>query len=157
LAAASAGPDGALVLWDLDTGKELWRSAVAKFGDGAGTVFFFPHGKQQVLLGCESTALGKGVAPVVLHALTGQAPFGCVLVKPGTAALSPDGELLALGDGSGPVHLRDSMGRLVRSWNGANGVTALAFLPGGTKVLVADGGQAICILDATNGKEGTAF
>jgi hypothetical protein len=97
-------------------------------------------------------------------AATGQGIFGAIFRKPSSAlAFSPDGRVLAVGDDSGPVHLLytpNKMGGAQRKlpfWSGTRAITALAYLPGGIKVAVADGGKAVRLLDASNGKEEAAF
>jgi DNA-binding beta-propeller fold protein YncE len=158
LVATSSGEGGAVIAWHRDTGKPLWRYADPKLGGWPGAVRFSPDG-QRVVASSERSALGVGSSVVVLEAGSGKEFYGFVLKGPATAAaFSPDSNLLAVGDTSGPIHLMDYAGRrTVRYWNGRAAVTGLVFLPGGTKVAAADGSKAVRILDAKTGAEKSAF
>jgi WD40 repeat protein len=157
LVATSSGEGGAVIAWDRDTGKPLWRYADPKAGGWAGAVLFSPDGNR-VVAGSEKSALGVGSAVVVLVAGSGEVFFGRVLKGPATAlAFSADGELMAVGDATGPIHLMDSAGGAVRHWNGRGAVTALAFVPGGARLAAIDDGKAVRSLDLTSGQEQPAL
>src|SRR5262249_6508696 len=74
-------------------------------------------------------------------------------------AISPDSKLLAVG-GGGSIQLVDlPTGRVLRDPLGLPGedaVTAMAFL-GNTRVVAADGGKRLRVLDTSTGKEERAF
>jgi RNA polymerase sigma factor (sigma-70 family) len=162
VAASSAGKGGALIFWDATTGKELWREP----DDVTGAVAFAPDGK--------TVAAGYGSRLVSrMDAHTGR-EFSFFFERnsgPGAAtavAFSPDGKALALGFED--VYLMRVPGfdqlrnmripgfEQVRKWKGGAGlISALAFLPGGAKILAADETGAVRILDVSTGKEEAAF
>jgi RNA polymerase sigma factor (sigma-70 family) len=150
LVAAATGKAGAVIAWDASNGKLL--SATRQLG-GADAVAFAPDGQQVVVV--SQTDIGAIYAPKTgAMSAVFKFPRGA---GPAAAAISPDGKYLALG-GAGRVHLCDATNcALLREWPGKGAMVALAFLPGGTKVAVADGGKAVRVLDVAGGKEETAF
>ena len=155
LAAVSGGKKGAIIAWEVVTGKQLWWNASTPPGQnlgGGGAVAFVPDGKTVVAGLTEGVTVAFSSEGMILFAFQGQRGGATAL------ACSPDGKFLVLGDEGGTVGVLDSAsGRLLRSWRGKRPVTAVAFFPEGTRLATADGGKAVRILDVSNGKEETGF
>jgi RNA polymerase sigma factor (sigma-70 family) len=154
LAVLSSGADGALIVWDADKGKLLWRGTSGQKGGGAGAVAFSSSGTLVAAqFGGGFTSVfdvASGRVVFVLKLPTGQGRE--------TLAFSPDGRSLAIGDGSGSVHLVNSQnGAVTLKWKGNRPIQALTFLAGGAKLAAADGGRAVRLLEVASGNETTAF
>jgi WD40 repeat protein len=153
LAALSGGDDGALIVWDADTGKALWRSPPGPKGAlASGAVAFSPDGKfvaAQVDNFTKMFDVASGMLTFVLRLPEGKAPA--------MLAFAPTGTTLAIADGSGAVLLADSpSGRILSKSPGQRPVAALAFLSE-AKVAAADGGRALRVLQVDSGKEEAAL
>jgi RNA polymerase sigma factor (sigma-70 family) len=154
LAVLSVGADGALIVWDANKGKVLWRGTSGQKGGGGGAVAFSANGTHVAAqFGGGFTSVfdvASGRLVLVLRLQIGQGRE--------TLAFSPDGRTLAIGDGSGSIHLVDSQnGAVSAKVSGKRPILALTFLAGGAKLAVADGGRAVRLLDLAVGKENTAF
>jgi WD40 repeat protein len=128
---ASAGRDNRIVLWELPQGRR--RPARLAHSDVAHDVGFTPDGGTLVSVGSDGMARFWDVASgaEVAHCHSPADPLAL--------ALSPDGNLLAMGGYGGRVSLRAGRGRggptteLPVSWT----VRALAFAPSGAQLVAA--------------------
>jgi RNA polymerase sigma factor (sigma-70 family) len=154
LVAVSAGKGGALITWDVTTGKDVvvWRYDAVRAGLRA--VAFGPDGKRAAAVNDSGLFVGCGVANRSVDCERQLLELRMVTA----AAFSPDGRALAVGDAAGTVLALDAeYGRTLESWQVGKGtVTALAFLPGG-KIAAADQGKAVRILQASKAKAEIAF
>jgi RNA polymerase sigma factor (sigma-70 family) len=154
LAALSAGNQGALTVFEVKTGKPLWRGGAKPKGAGAATAALAvsPDGKRLAVLsgGVQGYDLATGRLFFVL-----QLPAGKGMGK-GAVAYSPDSQVLAVTDGAGQVLLVDSRTGNVTKLANPLQAQALAFLSN-TKLAAADGGWAVRLVDMTTNKESTAF
>lgn len=143
----TAGDDGQLVLWDIDT-----ATAKLRFNERSGRIRsaeFSSNGARIV------TAADNGAA-TIWNAANGEMEreFGVGGTALNCAALSPDESLLIAGDADNNVHV----------WNVENGepkpnfsghtaeITAVAFSPDGSRILTAARDNLVKIWDVT-GKE----
>jgi WD40 repeat protein len=145
---ATAGADGAVILWDADTGAQL-----CTLGGHSGAlcgVAFSPDGKRLLSAG------GQRPGEVRLwDVVTGreecawQAPFGI-----GAMALSPDGKRLALGGADGTVRIWESgTGKELFSCVGHKSeVTEVAF-GGDGRLLASADNQTVKVWRASDGRE----
>jgi dipeptidyl aminopeptidase/acylaminoacyl peptidase len=147
---ATAGPDknGAVQMWDLATGKVVWKTAA---GQGAITSLAFTPDGGRVAVGNDDRSLcvldaGRGLMMLMARGHTGAVT---------TVAISPDGRTLASGGADNNVQLWEpATGRLLRRFQGHNkGVECVAFSPDGK--LLATGGQdkVVRLWDLATGKE----
>jgi RNA polymerase sigma factor (sigma-70 family) len=151
LGAVIAGArDDALIVFDVETGKALWRSKPGPKGKGgaSGAVAFSPDGK--------SVAARLGGSVIQMFDVARGGIFFALQLPgdqgPSTVAFAPDGNSLAISDGSGSVLLVDpQVGRVLAKWTGRRPATSLAFLHG--KVAAADGGRALRMFDFKTDKE----
>jgi WD40 repeat protein len=148
LLVASAGADGTARVWDVTTGKQLYR---LELNDGvAAGVAFYPDGKRLVTLGSTTGRVWDLATGMELFRLAApKSHFRCV-------TFSPDGKVLATG------------GQVVRLWDPATGkelntglghrdeIMAVAALPRG-EVLTAGWDHTIRRWDAHAGKELATF
>jgi RNA polymerase sigma factor (sigma-70 family) len=164
LATASMGTQGEVIFWDPATGQEQLRRHPNQSGWPG--VAFSPDGKRIVVV---VSNVEFGTMSTSHDPTSGETLFACGLhgaTRTPVVAFSDDGKLQAVGTDHGRVYLRSPkdgtpVGVAKHSEaafnEGRGDVSALAFLPGGTQLAVADGDKAIRILDVTNGKQGTAF
>jgi WD40 repeat protein len=162
---ASIGMFGELLVWDVTTGKELWRffKKEERF-HGVSSAAFSPDGKLLALCCGDKTVR-------VLDAATGQeqqkfdAAAGLEQQKPNQTAglmarlvFSPDGKRLAAGGEGRSVLVWDlESGKALGEWGDFKHVVSLAYSADG-KSLVAlgrhdDHRQTLCRWDAATGKE----
>jgi WD40 repeat protein len=157
LATHSTGKYGWLVFWDAINGRGDWSQCrnQLRLRDEGGAVAYSADGKMVV------AGFGGGITVVIENRTLAKDVYS---VKGpngrATVAISPDSKLLAVGNG-GSIQLVDlPTGRVLRNPLGlraSDAVTSMAFLRGGTKVVTADGGKGIRVLDTTTGNEERAF
>jgi RNA polymerase sigma factor (sigma-70 family) len=165
----SGGNDGMVRIWERATGKEL-RSFQAHGGSTVRCVAVSPDGKILATGGG-----GNGDRTLVLWDLaTGKELFSPAGTGFGIlcVAFSPDGKILASGSnflgrfGSPPdVRLGEAGGRVVRLWDVGtgkelqtlegheNGVSAIAFAPGGKQLASASHDSTVRLWDVATGKQ----
>jgi WD40 repeat protein len=163
LAAISSNVDGAVILWDLDTGREVrryeehsaWIHDLAFSPDG-GQFLSASDDKTMILWDVESSeAVHRFVSPT--DAIS-------------SAAFSPDGKLLAGGFGTyrypaegeyldHNIHLWDAAtGEEILQMVGHEGaVTALQFSPDGQKLLSGSIDETVRLWDVATGEEVRRF
>jgi RNA polymerase sigma factor (sigma-70 family) len=149
LAALSGGPDGALIVWDPDSGKQLWRSGPGPKGDvTSGAVAFAPGGNVLAAQLDGGTVMFDVPSGKMLSRIRLQGDR-----DPPALAFSPAGDSLAILDGDGALvlmHARD--GRLLAKLPARQPILALAYVADG-KVAAADGGRHVRIVDPAIGKD----
>jgi RNA polymerase sigma factor (sigma-70 family) len=153
----STGRYGWLVFWDAIKGLGTWSTCrnQDRLREEGGAVAYSPDGKLIVAgfgggytMVFENRRLGKELGRI--KGPTGRA----------TVAISPSSKLLAIG-GGGSIQLVDlPTGRVLRDplgLRGKNAITAMSFFRGATRLVAADGGKGLRILDPATGKEERAF
>ena len=140
----TSGQDGAVRVWDADTGAVL-RKWPADPGGPAGQVAVSPDGNWVVVGGANGAAtlwLADGTRDGAVRGHAGQV---------GAVAISPDGRRLATGGNDGAVRVWDrrSAADLGFPAGTFRPVTAVAFTPDGRRVAVAYGSRFIDFTDAT--------
>jgi RNA polymerase sigma factor (sigma-70 family) len=145
------GRGGAVILFDAATGTKSWQSPGIGFTSGA--LAFSPDGTRILAASSESFA-------TVYESRQGRIlmQFKPAAGATAQAAFSPDGKIIAIGNGSSVQLIDGQTGRVVINAEiGGNAVTALAYFPDGTRVAVADGGNAVSLLDLNTAKVEKAF
>jgi WD40 repeat protein len=153
---ATADSNGYLYLWDVSSGSSLWDIPLANF---RGSLAFSKDGQALVGDGPDGIDFWSTTTGQVTGHLPGSGPV----------AFSPDGSLLALGDGAGDVRLWSTVAKKFistftdTSSNGTSadgtfyGVNALAFSPDSTMLaLGADDGNTY-LLNWKTGKIKSTF
>ena len=143
---ATAGDDGALMLWDAASGKQLAR--ITDHRGGVSVVAFNSNGKHIVTGSWDHTlklrdAGGKGLRTLKGH----EENITCV-------AFSPDGKRLASGSGDDTFRVWDvATGKPLfqRRHGNEYDISALAYSPNGKLLVTADGDKIIKLWDALNG------
>jgi WD40 repeat protein len=101
------GDDDGVRLWDVATGKERWRARTGPWM--LRNAAFSPDGRTLAVVGYGwESDTRKTIGMVVLYdATTGKELRGChgQMASTACAAFSPDGRMLATGDGDGTIHL----------------------------------------------------
>jgi RNA polymerase sigma factor (sigma-70 family) len=157
LATHSTGKFGWLVFWDAIKGRETWSACRngERLREEGGAIAYSPDGKMIVAsfgggftMAYQNRQLGKE-----LYAVRG--PTGRA-----TVAISPDSKLLAIG-GGGSIQLVDlPTGRVLRDPLGLrdrSAISAMTFFRGGTRLVAADGGKGLRVLDTAGDKEERGF
>jgi WD40 repeat protein len=150
IAALSTGVSDALILWNVATGKPVWRLG-ATINTAGARVAFWPDGSQ-FLMGfgrCTFSLTPAGqIMSVAARARTEETAL----------TFSQDGKRLAIGCSDGSVDVVHPEGKpIYAAWFGQRPILALGFLSGGKKVAAADGGNAVRLLDVASRKEEGAF
>jgi RNA polymerase sigma factor (sigma-70 family) len=159
LATHSTGKYGWLVLWDAVNGQEKWSSSATRhrLREEGGAVACSPDGKVTV------AGFGGGFTIVYENQPSGTEIAG-IDGQAGRAsiAISPDSKLLAVA-GGGSIQLAELPTRRRRRVSprqigqpGKTAVRAMAFL-GADRVVAADGGKGLRVLDTATGQEERAF
>jgi hypothetical protein len=154
---AAGCEDGAVRLWDVDTGKEERR--LAGPGDWVLVLAFSPDGKQFAAGGYDGVRLWDPADGKKLRDIPA-APPPAPKASPVPAnvvlalAFSPDGQQLAVGGSDAQIHLVTTAdGKPVRSLAGHTGaLTALAFHPGGALLVSASKDRTIRLWNPANGQ-----
>jgi RNA polymerase sigma factor (sigma-70 family) len=132
----TASLDGSAQLWDALSGKEVRR---LETGAPVYAAAFSPDGKVLATAGGER---GKSGEVILWDVATGK-EMDAIRGRPDvlvTAALSPDGRVLAYGSRDGTVSVWDIAQRRKRVWGAEATVFGLAFSPDG-KLLASAGGE----------------
>jgi WD40 repeat protein len=146
---ASAG-EGLPRLWDAATGAEL-PQRLAGAADWSGLVAFSADGKQLVA----DTVVSSDHALVLWDVATGRELWN-IPAQPQCIAFAPGGKLLACGDDSGTITLRDAAtGQVQAKLKGHDGaVVALVFAGDGRTLTSASGDdRTVRVWDVATGKE----
>jgi RNA polymerase sigma factor (sigma-70 family) len=153
----STGRYGWLIFWDAIKAQQTWSSCRNQDrlrGEG-GAVAYSPDGKMVV------AGFGRGATTVYENRQLGR-ELSQIGGQTGRAsvAISPDSKLLAIA-GGGSIQLAElPSGRALRDPLGVRSVaavSAMAFFRGSARVVAADGGKGLRVLDTSTGKEERAF
>jgi WD40 repeat protein len=145
---ATGNLDSGLYLWDMATGKELWRSESVE----AHGVAFSPDGRTVAAVGWKGIIrifdVAKGAK--LRELFRGKDMY--------TLAFSPDGKVLAVGGRNNGVSVCDVVsGKVVRQFDGKGRIHAVAFSPDGTLLACGTTGERVSVWDMATGEEARAF
>jgi RNA polymerase sigma factor (sigma-70 family) len=145
---ASGGLDGTARLWDVATGKEAQKFTAEPGGEGVTGVAFAPDGKQLAV----STTTSRVVR--VYDVASGKETHTLAGGRFRRAVFSPDGKLLAAGDGNNAVRLWEMPGgKVVRPAEPHHsGVHCVALSPDGKVLAAATTFKTVYLWDTTTGK-----
>jgi RNA polymerase sigma factor (sigma-70 family) len=157
LATHSTGRYGWLAFWDAVKGEETWSTCrnQDRLREEGGAVAYSPDGKMIV------AGFGAGITMVFENRRLGK-ELGQIGGPTGraTLAISPDSKLLAIGGGGSIQLVELPTARVLRApfgQRGKNAITAMAFFRGDARIVAADGGKGLRVLDTATGKEERAF
>jgi WD40 repeat protein len=163
LASGDVGESSGIYLWEVVRGEV--RSKLAGHRGMVRSLAFTPDSRTLIAASQRPTKSGeKAVGEVNLWDLQNEKAFRSLEVPGGawTVAVSPDGQLLAVGSGAfqegqspkgiGHVHLWDlQSGKLVRSAEGGEGaIAAVAFAPDGQSLALASWDGTVRLWDVSN-------
>jgi WD40 repeat protein/serine/threonine protein kinase len=147
LASASSGPDHSVAVWEVATGRELWRRAASS--DSVRDAAFAARGNRLVTLGERCATLW--------NALTGQIDRQIALPQSSdeAMALAADGLTMATGGTAAEPSLWDlTTGQLVRRFAGLSERShPLAFSPDGRTLAAGGNGWSVILWDVATGNE----
>ena len=136
---ASAAADETIRLWDVQTHKSI-SEPLTGHTNWVLDIAFHPDGQTLVSVSTDDTIRVWDIASGEGEAIETESPR--------SVAFSPDGKLLAFGDGNGAIHLMDFQSRQLIGeplTGHRDGVSALAFSPDGT-ILASGSSDANVIL-----------
>lgn len=148
----AAGRSGAIQVFEAASGTPLYRHELGN--SRIMRMQFFPDGRRAII----RTASQPGT--LVIDTLTGATLLAFDgSVSPWSAAVSPDGSLVALGNWNGGIEVRSATdGRILRSWDAHDQlVSAVAFSPDGTMLASGSAGGAIRLWDTASGDPLVSF
>jgi WD40 repeat protein len=148
----SAGADGKILFWDVDTGRRT--QAIDGQAGTLKALTVAPDGRRVAVAGGDGSVFvwkvqggWRVLGPLSLGAITSDVAF------------SPDGTRLAAGGGStvgsgGTVAVWDaSSGSLLSRWSTPSAVWSLAFAQNGQRVVTGGGEGTLLVWDAVTGRE----
>jgi len=145
---ATGGLSPSVCVWDVATGKELFRPAGHK--DFAVAVAFAPDGKLLASGGNDNLVrLWSPTTGRLIRELRGHT--GC----PTCLAFAPDGKVLAVGDDEKTIRVWDlESGKQVRSFIGhKDSIRSVAFVLNGKAVLSCSSKESVRLWDRTTGNQ----
>lgn len=148
---ASGHADGAVILWDSETGEEQ-PPGLERHRDGVITVSFSPDGRMLLCGDLRGTVrlweIEKG-KPRLVYDVKEQSTLLT------SAAFSPDGQRIAIAHGNGIVSVRDvAKRRELWKFEATTGIiNSIIFSPDGRRVAAASADATVRLLDARNGQE----
>jgi len=151
---------GIVIHWEAETGKELGR---VEWGGGtAGEVAFTPDGQTAIVGGCDS-GLSNGQRSVLrLWALGSRGwslpSFRGSLGGTYALALSPDGATVLTADSRETLLWDLGSGKIIRRFGGARAtVWAVAFFPGGERIVTGEDYGRITVWSVADGEKLQSF
>lgn len=145
---ATGNMDSGLYLWDVASGKEVWRDLSVE----AVSVAFSPDGRTLAAGGW------KGIIRVWDAASHRKLREFATYKDLYTLTFSPDGKVLAAGGRHGAVHLWDAVsGKAVGFFTGAGRIRSVVFSPAGRLLAYGTTGDRAYVLDSVSGEEAQPF
>jgi len=147
LAALSASWDGTLILWDIQTGAEIWR--FEGHMDKSGTVAFLPDGLTAISGSYDTTMIQWDIQTgQIIRRFEGQPD------QIWAVAVSPDGLTVASGGSGNNMLLWDiQTGEIIRSFEGhTGGIESIEFSADGSQLVTASDDNSVILWDVATGQ-----